>query len=132
MTTTQTAGQDLTATLRRYFSLGTRTRRYRKSPYGTWKQDLHAEMIEAITNAAQYGPGFYAQATQDALRAGFGTALAYDKHVKGYRISGTLAQRINDMTPWQFAAMLGQMVDAGVETTGAGERFFAGMMRQAA
>lgn len=125
MTTTQsTAGQALTATLRRYFSLGTRTRRYRK---GT---DLHAEMIEAIELAAQY-PGYYVERTQDALSAGFGTALAYGKHVCGYRISGTLAQRINDMSPWQFAGLLGQMVDAGVETTGAGERFFSEMGRAA-
>jgi hypothetical protein len=125
MTTTKaTAGQNLTAALRRYFSVGPRTRRYRK---GT---DLHAEMIEGICLAAQY-PGYYAEGTQAALHAGFGTALAYDKHVRGYRISGTLAQRINEMTAYQFAALLGQMVDAGVETTGAGERFFSEMGRAA-
>jgi len=56
MTTTQaTAGQELTATLRRYFSVGTRTRRYRMDEYG--RRDLHAAMIEAIENAAQY-PGY--------------------------------------------------------------------------
>jgi hypothetical protein len=126
MTTTQnTAGQDLTATLRRYFSVGTRTRRYRKDRYGD-RRDLHTDMIEAITLAAQY-PGYYVQRTQDALHAGFGAALSYDKHVRGYRISGTLAASINAMSPWQFAALLGQMVDAGIETTGAGERFFAEM-----
>ena len=124
MTTTQsTAGQDLTATLRRYFSVGPRTRRYRA------RRDMHAEMVEAITNAAQY-PGYYTGRTQDALHAGFGAALAYEKHVRGYRISGTLAQRINKMSAWQFAALLGRMVDAGVTTTGAGERFFSEMSRE--
>jgi hypothetical protein len=117
MTETRTAGQELTAELRRYFSVGPRTRRYRKYT------DLHTQMIEAIMLAAQY-PGYYCEGMQTALRAGFGTALAYEKHVQGYRISGTLAQRINAMTAYQFAALLGQMVDAGVETTGAGERFF--------
>jgi hypothetical protein len=125
MTEIQTPGQKLTAALRRYFSVGPRTRRYRK---GT---DLHAGMIEAIQYAAVY-PGYYCQATQDALTAGFGAALAYEKHVQGYRISGTLAHRINSMTAWQFAALLGQMVDAGVENTGAGERFFSDMNHEMA
>jgi hypothetical protein len=125
MTTTQsTAGQDLTATLRRYFSVGARSRRYRKG------QDLHTEMVEALMYAAQY-PGYYAERTQDALHAGFGTALAYEKHVRGYRIAGTLAAKINAMSAWQFAGLLGQMVDAGVETTGDGERFFSEMARAA-
>jgi hypothetical protein len=119
-----TAGQGLTAALRRYFSAGTRTRRYRKGA------DLHEEMVDAIYLAAQY-PGYYVQATQDALHPGFGTALAYDKHVRGCRISGTLAQQINAMSAWQFAGLLGQMVDAGVENTGAGARFFSEMNRAA-
>ena len=127
MTTTQnTAGQDLTAALRRYFSLGTSTRRYRKDEYG--RRDMHAAMIEAIENAAQY-PGYYSEGTQDALHAGFGVALSYRKHVDGYRIDGTLRFAITEMTAWQFAALLGQMVDAGVTNTGAGERFFAEMNR---
>lgn len=117
------AGQQLTAALRRYFSVGPRTRRYRKG------RDMHAEMIEAISLAAQY-PGYYCQPTQDALHAGYGAALSYNKHVGGYRINGTLAARIHAMTAWEFAALLGQMVDAGVECTGDGERFFAEMARQ--
>ena len=121
---TTTAGQDLTATLRRYFSVSARSRRYRKG------QDLHTEMVEALMYAAQY-PGYYAERTQDALHSGFGTALAYEKHVRGYRVSGTLAAQINAMSPWEFAALLGQMVDAGVETTGAGETFFSEMARTA-
>lgn len=128
MTTTQTAGQALTATLRRYFSVGPRTRRYRKDRYG-YRADLHREMIEAITNAAQY-PGYYVESTNEALRAGFGAALAYGKHVDGYRIDGVLRFTIAEMGPWNFAALLGQMVDAGVETTGAGERFFSEMARE--
>jgi hypothetical protein len=121
---TQTPGQELTATLRRYFGIGTRTRRYRN---GT---DLHAEMLAAICLAAQY-PGCYGQATQDAFHAGYGVALAYDKHVGGYRIDGSLRFRISEMSPWHFAALLGQMLDAGVQTTGDGERFFSEMARTA-
>jgi hypothetical protein len=134
MTTTQnTAGQDLTATLRRYFSVNSRSRRFRKDRYGC-RQDLHAAMIEALANAATM-PGYYSEATEGALRTGFGAVLAYDKHVNGYRIDGTLRFTITEMTPWNFAALLGQMVDAGVTCTGDGERFFSDMartMRQAA
>jgi hypothetical protein len=128
MTTTQTtAGQELAATLRRYFPIGTRTRRYRKDSYGC-RQDLHAKMAEAITYAATL-PGYHTERTQVALAAGFGAALPYDKHVKGHRVPGILAQRINAMTPWQFAGLLGDLVDAGVTSTGEGERFFAEMAR---
>jgi len=125
-TTQSTAGQELTTALRRYFSLGTRTRRYRTDEYG--RRDMHAAMIQAITEAATM-PGCFVERTENALRPGFGTALSYEKHVQGYRISGTLAAEINSMSAWNFSALLGQMVDAGVTTTGAGERFFADMAR---
>jgi hypothetical protein len=121
----QTAGQELTAALRRYFSVGPRTRRYRKGA------DLHRDMIEAICLASQY-PGYFVQRTQDALHAGFGAAFSYDKHVRGYRISGSLHRQISEMSPWHFTALLGRMVDAGVQTTGDGERFFAAMSREMA
>ena len=117
------AGQELTATLRRYFSVRPRTRRYRNS------DDLHADMVEALRYAGWY-PGYFTERTQAALHAGFGAALAYDKHVGGYRIDGTLRARISAMSPWHFAAMLGGMVDAGVTCTGDGELFFAAMARE--
>jgi hypothetical protein len=118
----RTPGQELAAALRYYLSVGTRTRRHRRDGYGH-TADLHSRMIDAITEAAQL-PGAHSERVERALRPGYGAALAYEKHVKGYRVPGTLAQRINAMTPWQFAALLGQMVDAGVENTGQGERFF--------
>ena len=133
MTTTQnTAGQALTAALRYYLSLGTRTRRYRTRD--GYRMDLHGEMIEAITIAATL-PGAHSERLEKAMAPGFGVALAYEKHVGGYRIDGTLAYEINKMSAWQFSALLGRMLDAGVENTGTGERFFSEMartMRQAA
>ncbi len=133
-TTTQTtAGQDLTATLRRYFSVGTRTRRFRTDGNGL-RCDLHHDMVEALVFAATR-PGYFSERTESALKTGSGAARAYEKHVQGYRISGTLAAEINGMSAWNFAALLGRMVDAGVTNTGEGERFFSDMartMRQAA
>lgn len=119
-----TAGQTVTNELRRYFSVGSRTRRTRN------RQDLHQSMIEAIHLAAT-APGYYTERTHEALRPAFGAALAYGKHVRGYRISGTLAYTINSMSAWQFASLIGQMVDAGVTNTGEGERFFQEMGRAA-
>ena len=127
MTSTDTAGRQLTAALRRYFTLGTRTRRYRAD--GDGRRDMHRAMIEALMYAAQY-PGYFSEATEAALRPGFGAALSYGKHVMGYRIDGTLAFHVNSLSAWQFAALLGDMVDAGVTCTGDGERFFAGMARE--
>lgn len=121
-TATKTAGQELAEELRRYFKVGTRTRRYRKG------NDLHEEMLDAIKTVAHY-PGCYTERTERPLRAAFGAFLAYDKHVGGYRIDGTLRRRITEMSPYQFAALLGRMVDAGVTNTGEGERFFADMSR---
>ena len=119
----KTDGAALTAHLRRYFSVGPRTRRYRKG------SDLHHDMIEAIELAAQY-PGYYCPGTQEAFHSGYGAALSYDKHVRGYRIDGTLAAHIQALSPWRFAGLLGAMVDAGVTCTGDGERFFAAMARE--
>lgn len=118
-----TAGQELAAALRRYFSLGTRTRRYRRDREGG-RLDLHAEMADALMTAAQY-PGYFTPRTEAALHPGFGAALSYRKHVRGFRISGTLAQQINGLSAWRFAGLLGDMVDAGVTCTGDGERFFS-------
>jgi hypothetical protein len=115
-----TAGQAVTTELRRYFTISSRTRRYRNG------QDLHQSMIEALHHAATL-PGYYSDRTHEIFHPAFGAAMAYQKHVKGFRISGTLAYTINSMSPWQFAALIGQMVDAGVTNTGEGERFFQQM-----
>jgi hypothetical protein len=117
-----TPGAAVTEELRRYFSVGPRTRRYREH------QDLHRAMIEALHLAATT-PGYYVERTHTALAPGFASALAYQKHVAGYRVSGKLAQRLNALSPWQFAALLGRMVDAGVTNTGEGERFFQDLAR---
>lgn len=122
-----TVGQTLAATLCKIFQIGTRTRRYGKI-FGC-RTDLHDAMIEAIENAVQF-PGYYSPEKTEVLRAAWGAALSYRKHVGGHRIDGMLITRINGLSAYQFAALLGRMVDAGVSTTGDGERFFAEMTRE--
>jgi hypothetical protein len=124
---TASTGQILAATLRSTFGIGTRTGRYGKI-FGH-RVDLHAEMIEAIENAVQY-PGYYSTEKTETLHAAWGAALSYRKHYDGSRIDGVLRAQISQMSAYQFAALLGRMVDANVMTTGAGEQFFADMARE--
>ncbi|MCW2957164.1 MAG: hypothetical protein JWO69_2033 [Thermoleophilia bacterium] len=124
MTTTKnaTAGQTLAATLRKIKSVGPRTRRYRNGA------DVKAEMLDAIRCEVSF-PGYYQGETAKAL-AGAGAVLrSWDKHVLGYRIDGQLAFYISDLTPYQFAAFLGSMVDAGIENVGQAEYWFAEQAR---
>ncbi len=123
----KTAGQILADTLRANFGIGTRTRRYGKL-YG-YRADLHLAMIETIENAVQL-PGYYSPAKTEILRTAWGAAMSYRKHACGYRLDGVLAQHINALSAYRFAALLGRMVDAGVSNTGEGERFFAAMARE--
>jgi hypothetical protein len=109
-----------TATLRKYFHISPRTRRFRGN------DDLFARMLESVELAATQ-PGYFNETTEQALHPAFGAVLAYRKHVDGYRIDGMTISRIKSLSPWQFAALIGQMVDAGVTNTGEGERFFRAM-----
>lgn len=126
-TRTDTAGAVLAATLRKSFRIGTRTGRFGKV-FGH-RADLHLAMIEAIECATWY-PGYYDPERTEILGRGYGATMAYRKHVQGHRIDAVLAFRISTMSAYQFAALLGRMVDAGVATTGDGERFFAAMAHE--
>ncbi|MES2211387.1 MAG: hypothetical protein V4515_14585 [Chloroflexota bacterium] len=125
-TSTATAGQTFANTIRGSFAVGTRTGRYGKV-FGH-RTDLHNAMIEAIENAVQL-PGYYGVERTEIYRTAWGAAMSYRKHVGGYRIDGVLAQRINGMSAYRFAELIGRMIDAGVTTTGDGERFFQDMAR---
>jgi hypothetical protein len=126
-TATQTAGQALAAELRKSFRIGTRTHRYGKI-FGA-RTDLHAAMIEAIETSARY-PGYYSAERSAVFAAANAVAASYRKHVDGYRIDGHLAFVINGLSAYQFAALLGRMVDAGVSNVGEGEIFFDAMTRE--
>jgi hypothetical protein len=122
MTTTQTltAGTEFAKTAARYFHIGAQTRRYRK---GT---DLHAEIAEAVHMAATL-PGYYSEATQEALRVAFSAVCGYEKHILGYRARPETCRKVAEMSPRQFLALLADMVDAGVSNQGDAERYFQGL-----
>ena len=116
MTTTQLT-ETVTETVTRYFHIGPRTRRFRNGA------DMHAEIVEAVLTAAQY-PGAYAERTEAGLRQAFAAACGYQKHIKGYRVDGTVIAKVNAMTAYQFAKMLDAMIAAGVSNTFEAEAFF--------
>lgn len=126
-TDTRTAGQALADTLRHGFRIGTRTKRYGRI-FGH-RVDLHAEMVEAIENAVQF-PGYYGPEKTAILHAAWGAAMSYRKHYDGHRMDAVLRRRISEMSAYQFAALLGRMVDAGISNVGEGEQFFAAMARE--
>lgn len=121
-TKTRTAGQELTATLRRYFHIGPRTRKGRNG------DNLHADMLQNIAYAATE-PGYFTPTTEAALRAGWVAYLSYQKHIAGYRVDGNLIFHITSLSPWHFAAFLGAIVDAGISNVGEAERYFNQMAR---
>ncbi len=120
-----TTGEALTATLRSSFRINSRSRDHRDGG------SLKADMLESIENAVWY-PGYYSPERTALSQAAFGAVLAYRKHVDGFRVDGMVRYQIMRMSPWQFAGLIGEMVDAGVENTGAGEVFFGRMSRSAA
>lgn len=115
-----TEGQRFAKEMRRYFGIGTCTRRRRKG------LDLHAEVVEAILNAVRYD-GFYSPVQQEAWRVASGAAASYQKHILGHRVRPNVRLHVDGLTAYQFCALLGRMVDAGVTNVGQGEDFFQQM-----
>ncbi|MFJ3950251.1 hypothetical protein ACIPXV_09300 [Streptomyces libani] len=122
LTARSTKGQIFAREMRSHLHIGARTRRTRQG------RDLHEQILECITNAA-WNPGYYAASRQEVFQAGFGAWISYDKHIAGYRADGDLIAHIKGLTPHQFCALLGDMIDAGMANVGEGERFFAEMAR---
>lgn len=114
----ETAGQALTSTLRSIKRVGPRTRTYRDG------ENVKDAILEAIRNEVCY-PGYYGGDKGAALLSAAGVLRSWEKHVLGYRIDGELAYALSVLTPYQFSALLGRMVDAGIENVGQGEYFFA-------
>ncbi len=111
-----TQGRKLADHLRKNFRIGARTRRYRDG-------DLHEDMIEALRNATVY-PGYYAGERHEIFTAAWGVFLSYQKHISGYRVDPMIRRQITELSPYRFAGLLGQMLDAGVTNAAEGEEFF--------
>lgn len=110
-------GTDFADMVRKAKRMNGRTRDHRDG------ESLKAVMIEDIFNSNRY-PGYFTPERSALYSAAIGVAIAYDKHVNGYRIDGVLRFHIDSMSPWRFAGFLGEMIDAGITNCGEGEIFF--------
>jgi hypothetical protein len=125
MTTTQTAGQKLTATLTSTLHIGSRTRNRRG------RTNLRNEVIETIQTAITY-PGYWTKDRQDAIATGWTAVNAYRKHIEGGRADTIVCWYVREgMSPYQFAKLLGRMVDAGITTVFEAEAFFSSLRDEA-
>lgn len=115
-----TKGQQFAKTMRYFLSIGTRTRRDRKG------RDLHREIAEWVIIAAM-DRGTLPAAEEAVFASAFDAASAWAKDIKNGRGSWIVIEHIDALSPWQFCKLLGDMVDAGVNTTSAGAQYFARM-----
>jgi hypothetical protein len=113
-----TKGQKFAKVMRSNLGIGARTRRFRKS------SDLHTEILECIRNATYY-PGYYTGERAELFQAAFSAQVSYTKHIAGYRADAAVVAHINSLSPYQFCALLGRMIDAEISNVGEGEEFFS-------
>jgi hypothetical protein len=117
MPKTLTAGQIFARDMRKNLGIGTRTRIRRNG------RNLHEVILECIENASQVD-GYYTEQRQEIFRTATGAYRSYDTHITSPRFDGNFIAHIKGLSPWQLCNLLGDMVDAGVTSTGQGERYF--------
>ena len=113
-------GAEFAKMVRKYFHIGAKTRTYRGG------RNMKDEILEAIATSNNY-PGYYNEDQTKLFSAAYPILSAYLKHAKGGRVDPMVAYELEMMSPWQWAGMLGDMIDAGVSNTGEGEEFFRKM-----
>jgi len=116
------AGTEFAKMVRKNFGMSAQTRTYRGG------MNLKNEILEAVANSNNY-PGYYSEAKTELFRPAFPVMLAYAKHVQGGRVDPMVAYEIEMMSPWRFAGLLGEMIDAGVTNAYEGETFFRNMRK---
>ena len=117
---TMSAGTEFAQMVRKNLQMNTRTRNNRGG------HNLKRDIIEAIGNAVFY-PGYYNEERTALYRAAYPAYCSYTKHVTGGRVAPMVAYQIEQMSPWQFAGFLGEMIDAGISNTFEGEMYFNSM-----
>lgn len=120
-----TEGQNFAREMRSYLRIGVRTRRFNNKK---WTDDGHRDVMRVIADANNY-PGSADPDREAIFRTAFMALCSWEKHIAGYRADASLVSHINNMTPYQFVGLIGDMIDAGITNVGQGEQFFAEMAR---
>lgn len=123
LTARSTEGQIFAREMRSYLHIGPRTRRFNDKK---WAEDGHRDVLHLIAEANN-NPGLRNAEREAIFQTAFAALCSWEKHIDGYRADAVLVSHINSMTPHQFCALLGDMIDAGISNVGEGEHFFAEM-----
>ena len=112
-----TKGQQFAQAMRHFLSIGTRTRRDRKG------LDLHREIADWVRIAAMER-GTLDPSQEDSFRPAFDAACSWFKWIKLGCADYRICEYINELSPYRFCALLGDMVDEGVRSTSTGGQYF--------
>ncbi|MBX9392264.1 WYL domain-containing protein [Streptomyces sp. TRM72054] len=115
-----TQGQQFAQDMRHFLSIGTRTRRDRKG------LDLHREIADWVRTAAMER-GTLDSSQEESFRPAYDAACSWYKWIKLGRASYLVIEHINALSPYQFCALLGDMIDAEVKSTSQGGQYFERM-----
>lgn len=115
-----TKGEEFTQLMRYFLSIGTRTRRDRKGG------DLHRTIVEWVKSAAMER-GTLPAAEEAVFAAGFDAACSWFKWIKLGRADYTVCEYVDSLSPYQFCAFLGQMIDDEIKTTSQAGTYFSEM-----
>lgn len=120
-----TKGQTFAREMRAHLHIGARTRRFNRKK---WTEDGHRDVMQAIADANNH-PGSTTAEREVIFQTAFSALCSWEKHILNGRADAGLVAHINQMTPYQFVGLIGDMVDAGVSNVGEGEQYFADMAR---
>jgi hypothetical protein len=113
-----TAGQLFAKRACKISSVGPATRRWRDG------ENVVKRIIQNVLDASTM-PGCYSKETENELKVAFGAVYAWMDLVDGFRtITAEQHEVYSQIGPYQFAKIIGEMVDAGVSNRGEGETFF--------
>jgi hypothetical protein len=118
---TKTAGQEFAAELRVMFSIGPRTRWYRRNSFGD--RLTRESVMERVLNSVNY-PGYDDTRRTAILRTSYSSLCAWVKHVEGFRIDPRVRYEVTEQSPWNWTAYLGSMIDTGLVNSGEFEEWF--------
>lgn len=124
--TNSSAGQAVTAEIRKMWQIGPRTKWGRKTGRLVEIEWILRELRETIGDYR----GIESERRTAVLDKAHTALYAYGKFVDGYRIDGVLRFHITTATPLAWAAFLGEMVDSGCTNMGEFEQWFTQQARE--
>jgi predicted MPP superfamily phosphohydrolase len=116
-----TAGQAYAAHLRTLFALTPDTTRF------SGGRDQHRHITHTIRDTRNNLGRDNASEADDLTATGMIAALAWTMYINNEKAPAQVIDHVNNLTPWDFCAFLGDLVDANPRTAAAQAEHFAAM-----